>query len=161
MRVLFSIASGAVLFVLVLIGTTVFFMLGTRWTEEYLARAKRIFSVGIILAATVVATYWGILLFNFLTLRLMSRMNVHESNVFIAGGIFLVGTMGYSLKKKKKKWFGIVELAFAWFSAVTISLNVNGNITFAQTLGIVGTVYLVTTSLEHYFDGRREEQRAG
>lgn len=158
MQTLLFTVSAVLLFVFVAVGGTIRLMRGVSHTERWLRTLKVMWRLSVIDATSVVGAYCGIVLCGALTLLLMRHMEIREKNIFIAGGIVLIGVGAYWLKTTNKKWFGIVELGFAWFSAVTISLDVKSDITFAQGLGIVGTVYLVAESLEYCFEGRRKER---
>src|ERR1035441_8431312 len=64
--------------------------------------------------------------------------------------VLILGIGAFVFKKKSRKWYGLVEIIVAWFTAVSISTRiVQGQLDLTTVMSLAGTIYIVSRGLDN------------
>jgi ABC-type dipeptide/oligopeptide/nickel transport system permease component len=118
--------------------------------EEYRRRLKQnlkqwiIRTIGFLVAAFLLAD--GIILAMPYVwagyLRLLNRLNVQAFQTFIAAAVIGVGYGAFKFKEAKKKWYGVVEVAFSFVSVVVAFMTTKPENRVGLVITIIGAMYI-------------------
>jgi hypothetical protein len=71
-------------------------------------------------------------------------------------GVILIGALGallYLFRKKKRTWYGIVEVSFALAYGWN-AINKVTKVGYVETISVVASIYLVVRGVDNYIKGR-------
>ena len=102
------------------------------------------------LAIRMALVYWGIVALSWGIRAMFSRLNLHLTHVILSVSVIILGIGAFAFKKKSRKWYGLVEIIVAWFTAVSISTRITqGQLDLTTVMSLAGTIYIVSRGLDN------------
>ena len=111
-----------------------------------------IFGIAVRYSIAWVVAYWLVLFLSWALFKHTATLAVRLFDFCVASSILVVGLTTNVLKKANQKLYGVFEIGFAWFSAISLSTRINlAHIELTTLMGLVGTVYVVSRGFENIF----------
>jgi hypothetical protein len=102
------------------------------------------------LAIRIVLVYWGIVALSWGFRATLGWLNLRLIHVILSFSVLILGIGAFVFKKKSRKWYGLVEIIVAWFTAVSISTRiVQGQLDLTTVMSLAGTIYIVSRGLDN------------
>jgi succinate-acetate transporter protein len=102
------------------------------------------------LATRMVLVYWGIVALSWGFRAMLGWLNLRFIHVVLSVSVLILGIGAFIFKKKSRKWYGLVEIIVAWFTAVSISTRiVQGQLDLTTIMSLAGTIYIVSRGLDN------------
>ena len=106
------------------------------------------------LAFRIALIYWAVVGLSWGFWAEFDRLNIRIIHIVAGIGVLVIGMGAFLFKKRSRKWYGVVEVAFAWFTAVSITTKMApGRVDLPTWVGLAGTAYVVSRGLENIENG--------
>jgi len=90
----------------------------------------------------------------------LGALNIQTIHVFVGAGILIVGYIAYWLKVTNRILYGLVEIAVAWFTAMSVSMRLFDNHRDAAAwAALAAAAYIVSRGLENAVSGIEEKDK--
>jgi predicted cation transporter len=125
---------------------------GGLWKELTADRKTLLWILGgsVLWALPSVLFYWGFLLVNWALMNSMSQFNVRTFHIVVAGCVLFIGLIAYGFKRLNRKWYGIFEIGFAWFSGVSVATRLDPHhLDLSSITALAATIYIVSRGLDN------------
>ena len=81
---------------------------------------------------------------------MLGWLNLRFIQVVLSVSVLILGIGAFIFKKKSRKWYGLVEIIVAWFTAVSISTRiVQEQLDLTTIMSLAGTIYIVSRGLDN------------